>query len=79
MDFTLGEERMEILVRDDGEGFPEEMFEKEWKKRFPGTREEGHLGLGLAISRTLSEKHGGSLQLTNWEPHGAEVKIILKV
>lgn len=79
VDFTLGEERMEILVRDDGEGFPEEMFEKEWKKRFPGTREEGHLGLGLAISRTLSKKHGGSLQLTNWESHGAEVKIILKV
>ncbi len=79
VDFALRERKLEILVRDDGKGFPEEMLGKEWKNRFPGTREDGHLGLGLAISRTLSEKHGGSLRLGNQKPQGAEVKIILEV
>lgn len=34
--------------------------------------------MGLAISRVLCEKLGGSLTLGNKSPHGAEVKIFLE-
>ena len=37
------------------------------------------MGLGLATSRILSQKHGGSLELSNIAPSGACVTIKLAV
>ena len=38
-----------------------------------------HMGLGLATSRVLSQKHGGGLELSNVTPSGACVTIKLAV
>ena len=36
-----------------------------------------HMGLGLATSRVLSQKHGGCLEFSNVTPNGASVTIKL--
>lgn len=68
-----------VTVADDGAGFPEEILKKQSKALLPARQEDGHLGMGLAISRVLCEKHGGSLRLGNRVPRGAVVKIFLAV
>ncbi len=68
-----------VTVADDGDGFPEEILKRCRKTVLPTGQGDGHLGMGLAISRVLCEKHGGSLRLANRAPHGAVVKIFLTV
>ncbi len=38
-----------------------------------------HLGLGLAVSRVLCQKHGGTIELSNQPPHRACVKASIKI
>ena len=38
-----------------------------------------HLGLGLAVSRVLCQKHGETIELSNQPPHGACVKASIAV
>ena len=76
-DFSLEGNYLSIAVTDDGEGFPQEVLRR--KERFfltPG--EGGHMGIGLAVSRLLCIKHGGSLKLEN-SPDGAEVTVKIAV
>jgi K+-sensing histidine kinase KdpD len=42
-------------------------------------RNEVTLGLGLAVSRVLCQKHGGTIELSNQPPHGACVKASIKL
>lgn len=51
-----------VAVRDSGPGIPEESRDKVFET-FWTTKQEG-LGVGLAISRSIIESHGGSLQFT---------------
>lgn len=41
------------------------------KTRFFTTKEGGGLRMGLSISRTIVESHGGRIWVTANEPHGA--------
>jgi signal transduction histidine kinase len=50
---------VELSVRDTGPGFPDEMLLDEFPP-FGTTKAEG-LGLGLSLSRTIIEAHGGQL------------------
>ena len=80
--FSMEGRRLQITVTDDGRGFPEEFLRREWNRAglpLRHERQEGHLGMGLTISRILCEKHGGSLELGNAVPHGGIVKMILAV
>lgn len=52
---------LEISVRDTGPGIPQEMMEKIFDPFFT-TKVEG-MGMGLSISRTIIEAHGGKLQV----------------
>lgn len=65
VDFERKGSRLTVTVADDGAGFPEEILRKRGKAVLPTRQEDGHLGMGLAISRVLCEKHGGSLRLGN--------------
>ncbi len=76
--FTLQKPALEITVTDDGNGFPDEILRR-GRKTFLPTGQDGHLGMGLAVSRILCEKHGGSFLFQNAVPHGAIVKIKLEV
>jgi K+-sensing histidine kinase KdpD len=42
-------------------------------------RNEVTLGLGLAVSRVLCQKHGGTIALSNQPPHGACAKASIKI
>jgi len=58
-----------VAVRDSGTGFssePDHLFSP-----FYTTKPHG-MGMGLSISRSLVEKHGGRLQAVSLTPHGAE-------
>lgn len=78
VEFMLREHVLQITVTDDGKGFSKEILRKRQKNFLP-TQQQGHLGMGLAISRVLCEKHGGSMQLLNAVPHGGVVKIHISV
>lgn len=75
--FSLTEQVLFIMVTDDGEGFSAEILKQKENTLFtPG--KDGHMGIGLAVSRLLCKKHGGSLKLSN-SPNGACVKINVSV
>lgn len=64
-----------IDVADDGQGFSEEdlqMALKPYYQRKSGG-DELHFGLGLYISKTLCEKHGGTIAIGNAQSGGATV------
>ena len=71
--FAVERAEVEILVQDNGPGFvgddPEHMFQP-----FVSQRPEG-LGMGLTISRTITEAHGGTLTAE----HGASGGALLRV
>ena len=73
----LSDNVLNVTVTDDGGGFPSEVLDHKGKKLFLSDK-DGHLGIGLSISRLLCRKHGGSLELSNTSK-GACVKIFLAV
>lgn len=58
-----------VAVHDTGPGVPPELQE-ELFEAFYSTKPDG-MGMGLAISRSIVESHGGKLRVTSGEPHGA--------
>jgi C4-dicarboxylate-specific signal transduction histidine kinase len=65
---------IELIVRDTGPGFPEGL-EAEELPPLAMTKATG-LGIGLSLSRTIIEAHGGQLT-TGGDAHGAIVKLTL--
>jgi len=64
-----------VAVRDTGHGFGTENAERIFEPFF--TTKEGGMGLGLSISRTIIEAHGGTLWATQNEDKGATIEFIL--
>lgn len=58
-----------VSLRDTGPGIPEEIIERMFEPFF-STKNEG-TGMGLAIARTIVERHGGTLSGQNCEGGGA--------
>ena len=58
-----------VSVRDSGPGFPEGLVEQLFEPFF-STKAEG-TGMGLAISRSIIEAHGGTLSGENCDNGGA--------
>lgn len=77
--FTRENDMLKITVTDDGEGFPDAIIGKQTKLFVPSRREDGHLGMGLAVSRLLCKKHGGELKIYNDAAHHAVAEIAIKV
>ncbi|MEO6720481.1 MAG: ATP-binding protein [Ferruginibacter sp.] len=65
-----------IVIKDNGQGFPEEeiekVFEKFYRLKYSKT---GGTGLGLSIARGLVEAHQGTIELQNIESGGAKFTI----
>lgn len=68
-------QQIRITVSDDGPGFPAELLQTGIRPFF-STRERG-TGLGLPMVRRFARDVGGDLTLTNREPHGACVTLLL--
>jgi signal transduction histidine kinase len=64
---TLPDGQIELRVRDTGPGIPAELLPRLFDP-FISTKETG-IGLGLAVSHRIAERHGGTLSAHN-EPDG---------
>jgi signal transduction histidine kinase len=64
-----------VSVRDSGAGLPAEKLEEIFNA-FYTTKPDG-MGMGLAVSRSIIEVHGGRLWATQNEPRGAVFQFTL--
>ena len=67
-------------MSDDGPGMSEEEQEKIWKKFYRGDEsrnDSSSTGLGLAMVRSLTEAHGGSVKVESSPGRGAKFTIRL--
>ncbi|GAB3373981.1 PAS domain-containing sensor histidine kinase [Spongiibacter taiwanensis] len=78
---TQDSNTVRIIVRDEGSGIPEEfqarIFEKFTQAKQEGKREISGTGLGLYISKSIVEKHGGQLSFQSASGKGTEFYIDL--
>ena len=72
---------VEITIDDDGPGIPEEelarVFQPFYRVESSRSRETGGVGLGLAIAKSLIERHRGTLTLSNRVGSGLRARIKL--
>ena len=69
------EGRLRVSVSDDGPGFPQELLQS-GIRAFATHRVEG-TGLGLSMVERFARSLGGSMKISNLEPHGACVTLDL--
>ena len=71
----VAEDRVELHVRDDGEGFPEAFLPSAFERftRADAARRRGGSGLGLAIVRAVARAHEGEAEAANGPEGGADV------
>ena len=77
--YSITDDMLIITISDDGKGFSKAMLRKKNTFLYSDDKTGEHMGLGLATSRVLSQKHGGSLELSNITPSGACVTIKIAV
>ena len=67
-----GEDGIELLVRDHGDGVPEKETGSIFTKRYRGSNAQGSgSGLGLYMARSVIDVHGGTISVQNVQPKGA--------
>jgi two-component system sensor kinase FixL len=71
-----GSGRVEVAVVDSGTGIPAELMARLFDA-FVTTKQAG-LGIGLALSRTIVQTHGGELQAENNAGAGATFRFTLE-
>jgi two-component system OmpR family sensor kinase len=66
---------LELHVRDDGPGFPDELIGSAFERFTRGdtARGRGGTGLGLAIVAVIARAHGGEVGARNRDSGGADV------
>lgn len=70
-------ERVALLFRDNGPGFPAELLAHAFEPYFT-TKSRG-TGLGLAMVKKIVDEHGGDVRLANRDGGGAEIRIRLRL
>jgi signal transduction histidine kinase len=70
-----GDDVVEITVRDEGDGFPDELLAHATERFARAGRGSGGAGLGLALAESIAMAHGGSLKVAN--DGGARVTMVL--
>ena len=70
-----GRGAVELCVRDSGHGIPDEAISRIFEP-FYTTKSHG-MGMGLSISRTIVEAHGGRMAASNCSAGGAEFRVSL--
>lgn len=79
IEVSLENQLLSFTIIDDGNGFSEEVLTRQKKLLLAKPSEDGHLGMGLAISRILCKKHGGCLEIRNDVGHHAVVNVTFSV
>ena len=71
----------EIEIQDDGPGIPDaekiKVFEPFYRTDEARESDRQGMGLGLSIARSIILAHGGTIELSDREPHGLIVRIFL--
>ena len=62
-----------VTIADNGSGFPQELMQRAFEP-YVTTKPKG-TGLGLVIVKKIIEEHGGSVEIANVSPHGAQVTL----
>lgn len=71
------DKRVRIVVRDDGSGIPEDILPRIFEP-FLTTKEKGKgVGLGLAISHSILERHNGAIQVQSEAGRGTTFTVSL--
>ena len=75
---------LELRLEDTGSGIAPELLEAIFEPGFttraaPGAGHQEHLGVGLAITRSIVESAGGSIVAAQGDPAGATFRILLPV
>jgi len=70
-------DRIEIRVKDDGKGIPEELIDRIFEPPVTTKRGQGGTGLGLAITRRILHATDGDIAVQSKPGHGAEFTITL--
>ncbi|MEO6212030.1 MAG: stimulus-sensing domain-containing protein [Vicinamibacterales bacterium] len=79
---SVGRGECVVCVRDRGPGIPPEHAERVFERFFsyrPASNRRDHMGLGLAIARTIVAGYGGSIAARNRADGGAELDVRLPV
>jgi heavy metal sensor kinase len=70
-----------LEVRDNGVGIPPEdlphVFERFYRASKDRSRRDGGAGLGLAIARSIAERHGGKIEVESQPAVGTVVRVFL--
>jgi signal transduction histidine kinase len=70
------EQYAELVLEDDGPGFPEELRTRAFERFVKGQHSSGH-GLGLAFVHAIVQAHGGCVTITDSSTGGALIRIKL--
>jgi two-component system, NtrC family, sensor kinase len=68
---------VEICVKDNGSGIPEEIIDKIFQPFFTTKPTGQGTGLGLSLAYDIVKAHGGEIQISSVPGEGSEFKIIL--
>ncbi|WP_415718896.1 PocR ligand-binding domain-containing protein [Maridesulfovibrio sp.] len=77
--FVAERKMVEILVRDEGVGIAEEHLKKITDPFFTTKRTSGGTGLGLSVSSTIVQEHGGRLEFSANPGGGTVVRFFIPV
>ena len=79
VDYRLGNNHLEISIKDNGKGIANEdvayIFDKFYQSKNQNTIKPEGTGLGLAISKQIVEKHKGKIWVNKTSKNGSEFKI----
>jgi PAS domain S-box-containing protein len=76
---SSGSRRLRLTVEDNGPGIPEAIRERVFDPFFTTKDRTRHSGLGLWISRSIVQEHGGELSLESEDGKGTRVHVDLPV
>jgi signal transduction histidine kinase len=71
------EERVFVIVQDEGAGIPRENLSRIFDPFFTTHQDSGGTGLGLAISSRIVDEHGGTIVFTSQVGRGTRVELTL--
>ena len=81
VDVQKGNNRVLVIIEDDGPGIPEDQYKNVFKPFFrldkSRSLNQSGVGLGLAIVEDIINAHGGNVQLNKSKYNGLQVKISL--
>jgi signal transduction histidine kinase len=75
--FPAGEAQIHLVIEDAGSGIPAAILPRVFEPFFTTAKGGRNAGLGLTVARKIIHAHGGTLSVTNREPSGVRVSVVL--